>query len=182
LVIALSLTGHGTNLEFLKIDAGARLLSNVFMVASTIEGVPLEGLAAFEGAIEGLPKNETLSAEIKAIENESKAIARYWPQNDGFIGPREKITLPPGTIIDRYGGGPRSQYFSPAGTPFDARSIPSHMSNLPLRRFEVLQHLEVEAGQIAPAFGKLGLGRQYLTELELGELLERGLIRELGGE
>lgn len=44
----------------------------------------------------------------------------------------------------------------------------------------MVDQFEVEAGRVAPAFGQLGLGTQYRSLLTLDELLQHGLLREMG--
>jgi hypothetical protein len=110
---------------------------------------------------------------------ESTAIQKFYPENDGYLGPKTRQFLMPGQKIDRYGGSDYSRFFSPQGTPEMARSLPPASSGQPLRTFEVLKPFEVESGPIAPAFGKLGFGTQYTTPVRLKTLLKRGIIREI---
>lgn len=46
----------------------------------------------------------------------------YWPPNRGALGEVWRITLPVGTLVDRYGypGGP---FVSPVGTPYPMRAF-----------------------------------------------------------
>ncbi|KAF3395248.1 hypothetical protein DPV78_008482 [Talaromyces pinophilus] len=77
------------------------------------------------------------------------------------------ITIPNGTYIDRF-GRTDSQYVSPAGVPYEKRSIPP--SNLIRRhgngtiyvKYVTLTDIEVENGTIAPWFGQPGGGIQYI--------------------
>lgn len=108
-----------------------------------------------------------------------KSIQKFYPDNDGFLGSRQRKFLMPGERIDRYGGSKYSRFFSPAGTPEAARALPPGTSGQPLRTFEVLKPFEVEAGTVAPAYGEIGLGTQYTTPVRLEVLLERGILREL---
>ncbi len=85
-----------------------------------------------------------------------------------------------GQFIDRYGGSDVSRFFSPAGTPAAARSLPPTTLSLPLRTFEVMKPFEVEAGTVAPASGQFGLGTQYRTPVILKTLIDWGIIREVG--
>ena len=73
-----------------------------------------------------------------------------------------------------------SRFFSPQGTSLEARALPPETAKLPLRIFEVLKDVEVKAGTVAPFYGQPGLGTQYRTSLQLGELLEQGHLREIG--
>lgn len=52
----------------------------------------------------------------------TKAIQTYFPPNNGFLGKATKITLKPGTIVDRY-GYPGGRFASPVGTPAEMRAL-----------------------------------------------------------
>ncbi|MEO5969564.1 MAG: glycohydrolase toxin TNT-related protein [Bdellovibrionia bacterium] len=122
------------------------------------------------------------SEEISVLEKAagtSFEVTPYLPSGSGFIGKTERITLQPGQLMDRYGGTMFSRYFSPIGTPLEARSIPPQISNQPLRKFEVLKPIEAETGRIAPACGQFGFGIQYKTDLNLHELISNGFLREV---
>ncbi len=116
---------------------------------------------------------------LSCDRSKSTAIVPYWPANNGFLGPTRRVSLSPGQKIDRYGGSPYSRFFSPVGTPGRARALPAETAGQPLRTFEVLKPLDVEAGAVAPAFGQLGFGTQYRTSSTLQELLEQGVVREV---
>lgn len=72
-----------------------------------------------------------------------------WPPNRGFDGNPTKVTLEPGTLIDRYGydGG---TFVSPKGIPYTERSLPIGTDQKPYTVFEVVKPVEVQAGKIAP--------------------------------
>jgi hypothetical protein len=125
----------------------------------------------------GLEEGGLLAAEGLV---ESTALTTYYPAANGFLGATSETALEVGTVIDRYGGSEYSRFFSPAGTPLAARSLPPQTAAMGLRSLEVLSPFTVESGQIAPAFGQLGLGIQYRSSLTLGELLQRGALRETG--
>jgi RHS repeat-associated protein len=129
--------------------------------------------------LEPTPAGE-LALASQAAASTGRALVPYYPSANGFIGPTSQVTLKRGALIDRFGGSPYSQFFSPVGTPMQARSLPSLTATQPLRTFEVMAPIQVEAGRVAPWFGQLGLGTQYRSPATLGELLERQLIRELG--
>ncbi len=84
-----------------------------------------------------------------------------------------------GERIDRFGGTASSRFLSPAGTRTAARALPPGTAGQKLRTFEVVKPFEVEAGNVAPAFGKLGLGTQFRTPVPLQTLLKRGIIEEV---
>lgn len=98
-----------------------------------------------------------------------------WPENRGFLGSSSKMTLMPGTIIDRFGY--RSGTFvSPQGTPFVMRALPDSTLLKPFETYRVLKSIEVDGGLIAPAFGKPGLGIQYELPYSINELIELKMI------
>jgi len=134
-------------------------------VAARAGARAIHGVAAVTAAAEGV---EAAGA--------SRAMAPYWPANNGFLGSTTSTTLEAGTTIDRFGGSPFSRFFSPAGTPLAARAVPAETAAMPLRTFNVLQPFTVESGTVAPAFGQLGMGTQFRTSLTLGELLEQGFL------
>jgi hypothetical protein len=116
----------------------------------------------------------------QAAGSTSRALVTYYPSANGFIGATRQMTLARGTLIDRFGGSAYSQFFSPIGTPIQARSLPAATAAQALRTFEVLSPMQVEAGRVAPWFGQLGLGVQYRSPATLGELLENQVLREIG--
>ncbi|MDM3871862.1 glycohydrolase toxin TNT-related protein [Porticoccus sp. W117] len=109
----------------------------------------------------------------------SRALALYYPINNGFLGRTAPVLLRPGQVIDRYGGSSISRFFSPSGVPGPLRALPPGTSGQPLRNFEVLRPFVVEGGTVAPAFNQIGLGIQYRSTRTLGELLEQGFLREI---
>ena len=118
------------------------------------------------------------SARTPTIGQAEKAIQSYYPPNRGFLGRPITETLKPGTMIDRYGGADSSRFFSPAGTPQSARSLPPSVAAQELRTFKVIKPFEVETGTVAPAFNQFGLGTQYRASLQLRELLREGFVEE----
>jgi RHS repeat-associated protein len=109
----------------------------------------------------------------------STSIQKFYPNNDGYIGARQRKFLMPGEKFDRYGGTDYSRFFSPAGTPEGARALPPGTAGQKLRTFEVVKPFEVEYGNVAPAYGELGMGTQITTPVRLKVLLDRGIIREI---
>ncbi len=108
------------------------------------------------------------------------AIEPMWAQapSRGFLGGWSRAdTLKPGTVIDRY-GGETGRFFSPQGTPLDARALPTGSG--PLNTYEVLKPLDVQGGIVAPAFGQPGLGVQYMTDFPVADLIEQGFLKPLG--
>jgi hypothetical protein len=115
-----------------------------------------------------------------ATASTSRALVPYYPPSSGFWGSTTNVVLTRGTQIDRFGGSKYSQFFSPVGTPMQARALPPVTANQPLRVFEVVSPIKVEAGQVSPWFGQIGLGVQYRSQMTLGELLEQQVIKEIG--
>ncbi|MCA9042060.1 MAG: glycohydrolase toxin TNT-related protein [Planctomycetaceae bacterium] len=100
-----------------------------------------------------------------------------WPNNDGFLGEPQKMTLEPGTLIDRYGKD-TGTYMSPYGTPLPERSLaPGTQFYSPYTAFEVLEPLEVDGGVISPWFGQPGMGIQYHMSNNVQFMLINGQIR-----
>lgn len=96
-----------------------------------------------------------------------------WPGDGGFLHVPRKITLYPGTAVDRYGAG-TGTYVSPAGTPFSMRGLPpSYQTTERLTTYRVLQPISVESGRAAPAFGLPGLGIQYELPTSVDVLIGR---------
>ena len=114
-----------------------------------------------------------------ATKSTSKELTTFFPPNNGFLGSTTKTTLKPGQTIDRFGGSDVSRFFSPTGTPAAMRALPPGTAQQPLRTFEVLKPIGVESGQVAPAFNQIGLGTQFRSSQQLGELLEQGFLREI---
>jgi len=113
----------------------------------------------------------------KTAASSGGAIEGMWAQApyDGFLGNfRATATLKPGTVIDRY-GAETGRFFSPAGTPLEARALPAGSGSL--NSYEVLKPFEVQGGIAAPAFGQPGLGIQYMPPQTAADLIEGGFIK-----
>jgi RHS repeat-associated protein len=135
---------------------------------------------------------EALVEKLKAVESFADAFSAGlatasfaasrgggWPDDDGFLGPTRQKELAPGTLVDRYGGGERSVFFAPAGTPLEARALRLEGRLEPLRTFEVVAPLRVRAGLSVPWFGQIGLGTQYRSQVTLKELIDAEILREI---
>ncbi|EQB98698.1 TNT domain-containing protein [Photorhabdus temperata] len=84
-----------------------------------------------------------------------------WPPNRGAYGPVEKVTLPTGEVIDRY-GSTKGTFTSPVGIPFENRALPSYSVNAPYNVYKVLKPIDdVSKSKILPWFGQKGQGTQY---------------------
>ena len=135
---------------------------------------------------------EALVEKLKAVESFADALSAGlgaasfatsrgggWPADDGFLGPARKKELAPGTLVDRYGGKDTSTFFAPPGTPLEARALRYDMRVAPLRTFEVQSPLQVRSGLSAPWFGQIGLGIQYKAPMNLKDLIDAKILREV---
>jgi len=104
------------------------------------------------------------------------AIVPYYPPNDGFSKPPSSLVLPSGTRLDRF-GGPHGRFVSPEGVPMPMRALPHDADLSQYRAYELVQPLEVQAGPIAPAFGKIGGGTQYVLPRPASQLVSENVLR-----
>ncbi|WP_124949928.1 glycohydrolase toxin TNT-related protein [Sulfuriferula thiophila] len=122
-------------------------------------------------AIRGVAKAASVISKVCKRKPQSK-----YPPNRGFSGKPETVTLPSGTLLDRY-GSPNGTFASPAGTPFSARSLPESSANAPLTTYQVVEPIEVQAGTAAPWFGQPGGGVQYELPNTIQQLLDSGQLK-----
>ena len=101
-----------------------------------------------------------------------------WPENDGFGSVPIDEVLQPGMRIDRYGSDFGS-FTSPEGIPYKMRSVAPGTDLKPYSVFEVVEPINVKAGQIAPWFDEPGGGIQYLLPDTVDELLDLGILRRI---
>lgn len=71
-------------------------------------------------------------------------------------------SIPVGTRLDRYGPA-NGNFLSPAGTPYEQRSLPPDTDRIDYTVYEVIKALPVVSGQTAAWFGQPGGGVQYCT-------------------
>ena len=88
---------------------------------------------------------------------------RYPEKNNGFEGSTTSETLPVGTRLDRYGPD-NGNFLSPAGSPYEQRSLPPDTDRNDYRVYEVIKALPVVSGQTAAWFGQPGGGVQHYTK------------------
>ena len=119
------------------------------------------------------------SVASNTIKTRLTTLAKFFPENGGFTGATKQLFLMKGQIIDRYGGSGSSRFFSPAGTPGWARSLPPGTASQALRSFEVVKPFEVQSGQLRPWFYQAGGGIGYKTPVNLETLLKHGIIKEI---
>lgn len=102
-------------------------------------------------------------------------IQTYYPPNNGFKNEPSNVTLKSGTLIDRY-GFPQGRFASPYGTPAEMRALPPGAIQNPYSVYRVTEPIEVQAGEIAPWFGQIGGGTQYLFPKSIQSYLESGAL------
>ena len=163
-----TLTSQGMQTAGLPQDAANGIDAGLSIVGMMGVGVAIRAAEAGLQSVDGA-----------AFVGSETAVQKYFPINDGVIGEKTSVYLYKGTLIDRYGGGPGSVYFSPVGTPAEMRALPQSSIGAPLRTFIVEKPIPVEQGVVAPAFNQIGGGIQYRTPVGLGTLLERGILREI---
>lgn len=99
------------------------------------------------------------------------------------------ISLPAGTLLDRFGGETGS-YLSSADTPYSQRSLPPSSLNynkdypgFPYNYhvYRVKKDLEVTGGLIAPGFEQAGLGTQFFTGqgVSIQSLIDDGSLEKV---
>ena len=117
----------------------------------------------------------------QVVEQTSTALQTYYPPNNGFSGVVEKITLEAGTMLQRT-GDLVGRFVAPAGTPTPMLSLPYDKIGQPTTILQVQQSIEVLAGRVAPWFGQIGGGIQYLIlDGRVDQLVRDGIISIFGG-
>ena len=103
-----------------------------------------------------------------------------YPPNDGFAFGSEWVTLPEGTIKDRY-NGPAGRFSAQAGTPFEERALPPNTNTLTynLHPYIVRVPTVVQRGYARPWFNMRGGGVQYKHLYTVEELVNLGVLDEL---
>ncbi|RUO80212.1 hypothetical protein CWI84_06145 [Idiomarina tyrosinivorans] len=105
----------------------------------------------------------------------------HWPGSLGFLGEPKATTLEKGVLLDRYGNNDGA-FLSPNGTPFEQRALGPGNGDRVYRQYEVIKPLPVIEGEVAPAFGKSGGGKQILPNLrdrvDIDELIDNGYLKE----
>jgi hypothetical protein len=104
-----------------------------------------------------------------------------WPPHDGFAANPTSATLPPGTMIDRF-GSENGTFFSPQGEGFDARALPYVCTMMAYTVYRVALPVHVLAGKAAPWFGEPGGAEQYETDAPAFKLRESGSLQVVTGD
>ncbi len=157
--------------------AAASLLAGTFVANCTQVYVGLQGLAwALMLGGPGAAGLYMANNFLNSIHVNAPWLG-YYPPNNGFSGSTETITLPSGTILQRFGGTSGSfvapYYTSPMSLSLPYAQLPN-MNNPQL--YVLNQSLEITAGTAAPWFGQSGGGTQYLLPQAIRELLALGII------
>ncbi len=107
-----------------------------------------------------------------------------WPENEGAAGPARRVTLPAGTVLDRF-GYPGGEYLSPLrpdGHPYsyaDRAILPDSLAK-GYHAYVLDRPVTVDLADVAPAFEQDGGGRQVkLIDEDLKTLLNEGGIHEV---
>ena len=117
-------------------------------------------------------------------ENEGFATVKKVVQKDGTqiveeVLDKREMTLSPGTIVDRFGSD-HGVYTSPYGTPLTNRSLPiGTINERTYSVFRVLKPIKVDAGTIAPYFGEMGGGTQYIFKETIENLIKSGYLERV---
>lgn len=98
-----------------------------------------------------------------------------WPPNNGFAGSAVPIVLPPGVLLDRF-GGETGRFFSPKGAAFEARALPTVCATLPYASYRVAAPLPVWIGRAAAWFGEPGGATQVQTDATVAQLIADGTL------
>ena len=94
-------------------------------------------------------------------------------------GTEKVVTLPRGFTIDRL-GSENGSFVSPAGVPFDERSLAPGSASNSYRKYQVEKPLpDAVQAEVAPAFGKPGGGIQILLEKPIKWYVENGYLKEV---
>ena len=116
----------------------------------------------------------------KVVEKTTTAIQTYYPPNDGFYGTVEKISLDIGTVIQRT-GDLAGRFTAPAGTPIQMLSLPYDKIGQVTTYLQTTQPVQALSGIVAPWFGQIGGGIQYLLlDGRVDQLLADGVLKIFG--
>ncbi|AIT09870.1 hypothetical protein LO80_07735 [Candidatus Francisella endociliophora] len=128
------------------------------------------------GKAGGLIESSTTAAvterNVVGQANVTKDLVKYYPENDGFIGEIVHETLKPGTLIDRF-GSKNGRFLSPANTPMKMRALPPGAKINEYRTYRVIKPLNVKSGRIAPAFNQPGMGKQYVIDRPVKDIIDK---------
>lgn len=116
------------------------------------------------------------STQVQAEPTMRTSVAKYQPENGGAMGEWITEMSTPGQMMDRF-GNEFGTYASPAGTPFEMRSLPASTDLSIKIKFEVLKPFPVQKSFIAPAHYFPGGGIQYKLPVSPYYLEQNGYIK-----
>ncbi|MFS9024854.1 RHS repeat-associated core domain-containing protein [Streptococcus australis] len=96
--------------------------------------------------------------------------APYCPPNRGALGEVRSITLPIGTLVDRW-------YRYPGGTLYPMRDLSPGSNRKPYTIYRPIDN--VAASKIMSLFGEIGLGTQYELPKSVKSYIESGHLEEV---
>ena len=135
---------------------------------------------AISAAAAGAAGTAAMPAAEKVIEKTTTAIQTYYPPNNGFSGTVEKVSLDAGTIIQRT-GDLAGRFTAPAGTPSQMLSLPYDKIGQVTTYLQTTQSVQALSGKVAPWFGQMGGGTQYLLlDGRVDQLLADGILKIFG--
>jgi hypothetical protein len=109
----------------------------------------------------------------------TNALVTYWPPNDGPFGPVEVSVMEKDTLIDHY-GYPGGKYTSPVGTPYSMRALVPGTETKPYTVYEVMKPIpNVSESKIAPWFGEIGMGTEYLLPESVQSLIDSKHLKKV---
>ncbi|WP_158893798.1 TNT domain-containing protein [Amycolatopsis anabasis] len=105
-----------------------------------------------------------------------------WPPGElhpeGCHEPGDPELLPPGTVLDRF-GGVHGRVFAPDGTPFAQRALPPAHREAEYRRYRVVREVPMWQGVSAPWFAQPGGGVRYRAPYSADELVTLGYLADI---
>lgn len=118
------------------------------------------------------PENEGFATVKKVVQKDGKQIVEE-------VLDKREMTLSSGTMVDRFGSD-HGVYTSPYGTPLTNRSLPiGTINERTYSVFRVLKPIKVDAGTIAPYFGEMGGGTQYIFKETIENLIKSGYLERV---
>lgn len=155
---------------FARIARPALLLLG--FLAAGLAGCAPQPPAAPAQAAPNLPANLRTDLYPQWIDGKGQIT---WPPNDGCAAAPVSVTLPAGTLIDRFGseGG---RFFSPRGASYAARAVPYVCSKMVYTVYRLDKPLHAMACKAAAWFGEPGGATQYETDDPAYKLRAAGAI------
>ena len=116
------------------------------------------------------------SAADKAARSTSTAVQTYYPPNNGFMGATQNVTLNAGTMLQRT-GSLYGSFVAPAGTPQQMLSLPYDKIGQATTILQVQKPIQAIGGRVAPWFGQMGGGTQYLLNSSVQKMISEGVLK-----